>query len=516
MITVGIYKKHLAFWAILGIVFLSGRAFINNQQSFADSTDLIVPSSEGESFQANLQISKDGSVLLNNKKASAKVTSLKNIDQLRVVLLDKTSQSITQSQVLVTLPNDISVTSLKVIPRLVHNFTSDVNIVYPTDHTILATTPYISGESTYSLEIDFPKGELNLPLITRLVGELGNYSLLVWLLIGSVLPALTLIVLVFLLQKHYRLRQVRANHESVDSPPTDIPPALVEVLLQGHISSRSIAATLIDLAHRGYLMIGYKDDNFRFGKHKNFALPAQAADPDNITAILQSVARVKDNTDIRLFERLILSKIFTSEELIIDREELELRVGHRLFSEKIASAYNEIYKEATKKNFFVEDPAVYHHQFKLIGLSLFFLGFGGFILGAIFFPDPKASLLTWVGMMIASYIIILISPRLPILSDQGLIAFRQWTLFKNYLSNPTPLFYSEKNKGQFENYLPYAIAMGVEKEWSARFREHPVIFPSWFISPQGELSLEEFDRELFPLVSWVSKHLSFARTPIID
>lgn len=516
MVKVGIYKKHLALWAVLGLVFWGSRAFINHQKSFADVLDSFSSSSEGEYFQANYKVNQNGSVVLDGKNVSTKVDSLKNIDQLRMVLLDNTNIPVTQSKVYITLPNNVSVNNVKVIPRLVHNFTSDVDVSYPTNHIIQLTTPYISGESTYSIELDFPKGALNLPLSSQIGGSLASYSITAWLLIGSILPAITLIILLFLLERHYRLRRVSGLSKNIDTPPSNLPPALVEVLLNGHVSSRSIASTLVDLARRGYLMIGYKDNDFRFGKRKPFALPGQPVDPENLAAIVASVAQIKDKTDLNFYERLILSKIFTSEELITDRAELEMRIGHHLFSEKMATTYTEIYKDATKQNFFIEDPSFYHHQFKLIGLILFYLGFAGFILGAAFFPSPKTGLLPWVGMMVASYIIIRVSPRLPILSDKGIQAYRKWTLFKNYLSNPTPLFYSDKNKSLFETYLPYAIALGVERDWSARFREHPIIFPAWFNSPKEKLSLEEFDRELFPLITWVAKHLSFARTPVVD
>jgi hypothetical protein len=459
---------------------------------------------------------KNGSVLLNDKKISAHVTPLSNTDQLRIVLLDKADESVSQSQTIITLPDNVTVSSLHVTPRLVHNLTPDVTIIYPNSHTIIATTPYISADATLSLEIDFPKGALDLPVTTLIFGNLANLSLVAWIIIGAIIPAISLFILLLLLGRNYKLRSVKHIKQSVDSPPTSLPPAVVEVLVKGHISARSIAATLVDLARRNYVVIGYKGNDFRFGKHKTFALPFQDKNSNDINAILQAISTVKDKTDIRLFERLILSKIFTSQELIIDKEELEMRIGHRLFSEKIAAAYGEIYKEATKEGLFIENPSTYHYHFKLVGLILFYGGFFGFLIGAIFFPEPKTALLGWVGMLFTSFIIIRISPKLPILSDKGLQQYQRWVLFKNYLSNSTPLFYSEKTKDKFEEYLPYAIALGVEKEWSARFREHPVALPGWFVSPKETLTLEEFDIELFPLIKWVGQNLSFARTPIVD
>jgi len=58
--------------------------------------------------------------------------------------------------------------------------------------------------------------------------------------------------------------------------------------------------------------------------------------------------------------------------------------------------------------------------------------------------------------------------------------------------------------------------MGVEKQWTARFRLHPFTIPEWIVTDTEYHTIEQFDAELFPLINWLGSTLSLARTPTID
>jgi len=287
--------------------------------------------------------------------------------------------------------------------------------------------------------------------------------------------------------------------------------------MRGRVSARSITSTLVDLARRGYIYIGADTNNFIFGKNKQFKMvtPGKVGD-DNISGLLYEISRINDATDLNYYERLILSKIFTYEDTISDRKEFEQRLGARLFSEKMAQVYEEIYKLATKENLFVHNPEQLHLKFKFAGLILWFTSIVGFFLGAIYFSEPKVTILFWIGMMVVANLIIKLAPSIPIFSPKGMEAYKKWINFRAYLTDANTFRYSPDIWAEFEKYLPYAIVLGVERQWSARFRDLPFSQPNWFDNQSDENTLESFDSALFPMISWVGKHLSIARTPSVD
>ena len=238
--------------------------------------------------------------------------------------------------------------------------------------------------------------------------------------------------------------------------------------------------------------------------------------PSDIDAILQAVSLIRDNTDLKYYERLLLSKLFSEGAAVVNREQVEERIEHRLFPEKIAVFYQEIYRAANRNGYFMEDPALYHRKFKLAGILLFYTGFIGLVLGVKFFPEPKNALLIWVGMIFSALALISQSSKLPILNEKGVKELQNWLAFKAYLSSSELIAYSQMGSNLFQKYLPYAIVFNVEKEWSARFRDHPFMPPAWFLSDDTYATIEQFDSELFPMVEWIGQSLSLARTPTVD
>jgi|GEM_PF-3391387 len=512
----------MAFWAIIGLLVWSG---VVVKQGVTSKADILLPDQNKGSIASpimyDLTINPDTTVVNNGQDVYRIFTPLSDIDRVQIPILDKPTDNIPSSSVTLHLPPNTSIASLTVIPQLVHTSVTRVEQKTRDQSTIQLLSSSIDPGSKYSIEIDFPKGVLHLPISKRIAQFVLERPLTWWFALAIALPAIALLILLFVILRRLQLGELAANIQPISQPPGDMPPAAVEALLYGHLSKRSIAATLIDLARRKYIMVNQHDEgDFRIGRYHTFALPSQIdlkekSEKDEVRAILQAVASVHDNTDIQLFERLLLSKLFSQDQVVADRSSITLRVGHRMFSEKIAHFYSGIYGIVTQKNYFIQDPGAYHRRFKVFGILLFLIGFGGFIFGIRFFPDPKTALV-WVGMILSALAIISLAPKLPILSDTGKKAYRDWLAFKAFLSDPHELPYQQDEADYFERYLPYAIAMGVEKQWTARFRLHPFTIPEWIVTDTEYHTIEQFDAELFPLINWLGSTLSLARTPTID
>lgn len=519
-VTISFYKKHCYFWAIIAALFYAGSVA---KTQFSASADVIgAPQQTAvNSSQSVITINPDTSVTINGETTKPRFTPLKDIDRMQLILIEKPDNSIPNVDFIFKLPSNVDVKSVNIIPTLVHSYTFNVQkkIISPDAFSISAQN--ISPQATLSIQIDFPKGALAYPLPLALISFMINTSLYWWIGLSLSVPLLCFMILGVIIYRRSSFNRRLKGLKPAAKPPSDLPVAACEVLFAGRITQRALSATIIDLANRGYVEIGYHGNNFKLGKHRQFKLPSQAdiakiQAPSDIEAILQAVSLIKDNTDLIYFERLLLSKLFSDESPVVNREQVEERINHRLFSEKIAALYQEIYRVANRNGYFMEDPALYHRKFKIVGIILFYLGFIGLVMGVKFFPEPKTALLIWVGMIFSAWALISQSSKLPILNEKGVRELQNWLAFKAYLSSSELIEYRQMGSGAFQKYLPYAIVFNVEKEWSARFRDHPFMPPTWFLSDDTYTTIEQFDSELFPMVEWIGQILSLARTPTVD
>jgi hypothetical protein len=280
-------------------------------------------------------------------------------------------------------------------------------------------------------------------------------------------------------------------------PPEKISPAITGVLIDGAVGSREIAATLIDLAERGYIYIVNKGNGqFSFGIRRS--------------GDLATLPGLSD------FERELLAKIFLPKTYKSTVADVEMRIGRHIFSRKIAQFYLAVYNEATRLGFFVKNPAKVHLAWKYTGVGLFFLCFLGFIIGALMCADPKFSLLFCVGGMIASSVIIKFSSFMPARTNIGDGQLQEWLEFREYLTDKKPATGIETLQGKFEEYLPYAIVLGAEVDWAKRFTKERFSPPDWYDSPERVVTLESFAQQLFPLIGYVAENLARSHEPTVE
>lgn len=450
-----------------------------------------------DSINQSVEIKENGKVVMNDKSLNFVIKPLKNYDLFFLKILDEPKSSYAFSKVEIIFPESVPLDKIKIDPYLIHSFDPQVNheIV---GNSVVITTGSIDPSGIYSIKIEIPKGYIHFGPLTNFIGLINNSSGIIWIVIATALPILTLIYFYSLIL--YRKNFIRGiqNNQIISLPPSSLAPALAGVLMKENVTSRAIAATLIDLAQRGTIDIYNKEADFSFINKRDLNL--------------NEINLVSGN-DIRKFEKLLLSKIFTESSFRSTQEDIAYRIGHRLFSDKITQAYQEIYREIFNLGYFQDNPKTIHDKYKYWGLVTMSVGFLGVLVSAVFTPDPKFLSLFWVGMMLIGELIVKYSANMPTLSEIGKEEARKWQAFKNYLSDTTAL--KSVDTRELEKYLPYAIVLGVEKEWIARFRESSYMTPVWFGSSKtNRLDIVSFSRELMPLIDWVSSSLDQAKTPV--
>lgn len=492
-----IYQRKLIFFALLLIVGL-GIGYFWQKYTSAQ----VINEPEGKAVQnsslsnkMDVSVSQDGQVYINGEKNNQVLRFYDNYDELRILVYNKPGRFIEDWKAKVVLP--------------VESKPSEVRQIIYAVHGVGETSSYMSDEKTLTYEVKdispyamvtivayLPKGMVKMGIYQKTKFQIQELPLRIWFNVAIILPLITVIVMTFMVLKR-RSGQIFRVKSSFDQPPDDLAPAVLGVLIDGNIGNREIAATLIDLARRKYIFIINKGGGqFSFGVRKgtNFA---------NIKGL-------------SVFEEALLSKIFTPEAFKSTATDIEARIGRHIFSRKIAKFYLGVYNQATQMGFFLKNPAKVHLVYKYIGVVLFFLSFVCFLINAAVGADPKFSLIFWVGGMIAAVVIINLSPYMPARSSQGTDEMKKWLAFRNYLLSRKATESKDIIQGKFEEYLPYAIVLGVEIEWMKRFAEEPFSRPDWYESIERAVTIDSFAGQLLPLIGYVSENLAKSHEPTVE
>lgn len=496
MLSFGLYKKQLLFFALVLPLLIGGIYYFSQRYSSASVREIAPSSSTSNAYQVEIAIKANSQVLVNGV-AKAKLLFIgEDHDLFRYIAADQEGVYIESIEVKLQLPPGASKEEIKANLYAVHGV-GETNFFQVDEQTIVYQAYNLGPSATFTVVAQLPHGLVNFPFWQRFTYALANMNVYWWLLVSLVPFMITLFYLLLITHKtlsDWRWPKITTEY---DQPPTNLSPAEVAILVEGKVSSRVIAAILLDLAQRNYLNIISKDGDFSFGKRRTIDL-----------------ASIEKSPDLKSYEKILLSKIFSAKDISSGQKDILFRVAHHVFSRKVAQVYVEIYQQAAARNFFTKDPVRMYQQYRSFGLFLFFIGFLGLVAGLLLAIEPKFFLIFWLMLMMTASLIIKLAPHLPARSAKGREELLQWLSFKNFLSDKQPLS-AEVSLSLLEKYLPYAIALGCEIEWAKRFANKTFIVPNWYISTKPVAYLEDFSQELFPIIGSVSRLLVLSREPII-
>jgi hypothetical protein len=254
--------------------------------------------------------------------------------------------------------------------------------------------------------------------------------------------------------------------EYVADPPGDLPPGVVGTLLDERADIQDILATVIDLARRGYLtMEEQQTPGFMgIGMSRDFIFRRKAD---------------ADLSQLRGYERLVLDRVVPSGE----RKLSELK---NKFYQYIGEISTGLYKEVVKEKLFPVRPDSVRSRWGCGGVGLLVVAIGGGILvGGLLADITWAVILPFIALGLVGIVVSISGSFMPVKTRQGAEAASAWLAFKRYLSNLERYTKVQEATDQFDKYLPYAIAFGVERSWINRFaRVDTVPIPGWYF-PYG-------------------------------
>ncbi len=366
--------------------------------------------------------------------------------------------TINSASVTVRLPAAFSTEQLEGATFFNGDATSDWQIV---DGQTIAYRggPFYSGDE-WEIGVKFPHGVVNAaPPPWQSIADnqwLYNLEAIVAALIFLISGGMGVYLIWYLWGRD---KPVGVMAEFFPRPPDDSPPAVAGTLIDERADMQDIIASLVDLARRGYLKIVEKP----------------SIKPLAIKSDFTFVRSEKDDGDLLPYERRLLRSIFGR------KTERDLNALKNKFYTKLPAIKEELYEEVVARGFFSTSPEKVRARYDCFSaLLLIVIGGIAFIIFAVFTEyTPLAGCVS--GSLIVFPIgLLILSQFMPRKTERGARAAAQWKAFQRYLKNIDKYTDVAEAKEQFERYLPYAIAFGLEKTWVEKFAAVDAPVPVWW------------------------------------
>jgi len=257
--------------------------------------------------------------------------------------------------------------------------------------------------------------------------------------------------------------QVALAATYIASPPSDLRPGLAGTLIDEQADMQDIMATLIDLARRGYLTIAeeQKPGLFGIGSSRDFVYTRTDKPLD----------------DLLPYERTLMDRLFGA------RHEQRLSDLRNKFYTAVPMIQSQLYQEVVRAGFFRSNPDTTRKLYTGLGIALLVVvgGLGVVLTGALASSFSSAIVCPFISLGIAAFGLIVAGHYMPARTRTGAEEAAKWRAFKTYLQNVTKYANVKEAADQFDKYLPYAIAFGVDRSWINTFSQvETVPIPVWY------------------------------------
>lgn len=250
-------------------------------------------------------------------------------------------------------------------------------------------------------------------------------------------------------------------------PPAGLRPIDVGTLLDRSVDLRDISAVIVDLAVRGYLKIRYTIEPIRFWPDKKDF----------------EITKLKEGADlVHPADKAMFGLLFSGRDVVT----LSVLKGESVgFSDKITALkkeseeflYKEGYFDFTKKAKGDEEKKKWGIIFGIAFISVF----------VSYLSIP------FLFLLIVSMIMLIRTKRFEKqLTEKGVTAFATILGFREYLSMVQKEKYAMMNAPQmnaetFEEFLSYAMVLGVEEQWAKQFEGMYLTQPTWYEGQSGDM-----------------------------
>lgn len=299
--------------------------------------------------------------------------------------------------------------------------------------------------------IGMPVGTIHKP---NTLEKIQKFLLDNWVIF---IPLFVFALMMFLWSQHGKDPKGRGTIVPYYQAPEDLSPAEVGMIANDVLKKEHISALLIDLAVKGYMHIRRVKKATIFSSADYIFVKT----PKDITHL--------SNVD----ERELFDKLFS----FASNGEVKMSKLQDKFYKKMEKIMTNVREQVVTKGYYVKNPKTVRQIYIAIGVLILFCGY----LSSVFFGTVAL-----FSVSISGIIIIIFSFIMPQRTKKGAIVREQIFGLKLYMETAEKdriNFHNapEKEPKKFEELLPYAMVLGVEKEWAKQFEDiYKGQNPEWY------------------------------------
>ena len=260
--------------------------------------------------------------------------------------------------------------------------------------------------------------------------------------------------------KDPRLRPIAVRYE----PPDHLTPAEIGTLVDESPDTRDITATVVDLAVRGYLRITERKAEHLLGLWSSMDYLFRRARPRQEWGTLPA------------FERLLLEALFKDSEA----DEVLLSSLENRFYKSLSGIRDAIFDSLHRRKYYSQRPDRVKQGYLVGGIALGIL----LTIALAVLADRwgLAPLTALAAGLLSGVIVVGFGRIMPARTQQGTRALEGVLGFEEFLTRVEADRFDRviKTPELFEKFLPYAMALGVEKNWARAFESIVMTAPAWY------------------------------------
>lgn len=288
-----------------------------------------------------------------------------------------------------------------------------------------------------------------------------------------------------------RLRPLTVVYE----PPDRLTPAEVGTLADDSPDLPDITATLVDLAVRGYLRIEESKAPQLFGLWTSLEYTFHRTKPS------------KDWAELPQHERLLLGAVFAEgSEQTVPLSSLENK-----FYRSLPGIRDAVFDALMRRKYYAHRPDKVKQNYLVGGIVLGFVL--TFALAALADRWGMAPLAFFGAGVLSGIIVAGFGRIMPARTLQGTRALEGVLGFEEFLTRVEADRYDRvvKTPEMFERFLPFAMALGVDKNWARAFESIVTTAPAWYQGAEtGRFNLRGFTSHMGNMVSRTSSTMTSA------
>jgi uncharacterized membrane protein YgcG len=263
-----------------------------------------------------------------------------------------------------------------------------------------------------------------------------------------------------------RLRPIAAQYE----PPDQLTPGEAGTLIDNSADMRDITSSIVDLAVRGYMVIEEHEKNRMLGlvhdKDYNFILKKERS----------------EWSTLKPHEQVLLNGFFT---MGTAGETVSMSSLENRFYKNLPDIKSRIFESLVTHGYYRRRPDSVRASYLGIGIVVgLLLAWGG---NAVASSMGMAPLTFIIAGVLTGAVICGFGWFMPAHTEQGARAMEGVLGFEDFLVHVDSDRFNRtiKTPQMFEKFLPFAMALGVEKNWSKAFQGIMTQPPDWYRGSYG-------------------------------